>query len=145
MNQKLNFTPLPGLEELINQEGIEQSETVCGFECRAVRLNTEWAGFINGYIRIPEGHPWYGRTADGLGGVSVHGGVTYSENGLHTPNGTHTGWWIGFDTAHWKDLNPVKLPDLIERPNNFQVYRTMDWVMEQLRSLAKQAKEAQKR
>lgn len=47
---------------------------------------------INGYVRLPEGHPWLDLdlTQDDTGaGPRVHGGVTYQ-----------AGRWVGFDTLH---------------------------------------------
>ena len=34
-------------------------------------------GWGNGYVRIPEGHPYYEKTYDDIP-VSVHGGLTFS-------------------------------------------------------------------
>jgi hypothetical protein len=141
MATQLYFEPLPQLAELIADEGNERTFYVNGFECRAIRLNHPWAGYINGYIKVPSTHPWWGKDIDQLYDISVHGGVTYSESGLHTSKGDEQGWWVGFDTAHWQDLNPCKLPDGIEigDPTEFQTYRTMEYVIEQLKSLARQA------
>jgi hypothetical protein len=46
----------------------------------------------NGYIRLPDGHPWSHKDPSDIE-VDVHGGITY---------GPVEGW-IGFDTAHWSD------------------------------------------
>lgn len=61
----------------------------------------EWAtvraplwGAVNGYVRVPEGHPWHGLDYDDID-VEVHGGLTYSD-----------GEWIGFDTLHGWDIWP---------------------------------------
>ncbi len=59
-------------------------------------------GWGNGYVRIPEGHPYYEKTYDDIP-VDVHGGLTFSdhifENGKHFSDG----YWVGFDTAHYGD------------------------------------------
>ncbi|WP_293817654.1 hypothetical protein [uncultured Corynebacterium sp.] len=50
---------------------------------------------INGYVTLPEGHPWleYGYlVANPAVDVDVHGEITY-----------HEGRTIGFDTAHFGD------------------------------------------
>lgn len=54
-------------------------------------------GAINGYARIPEGHPWQGLGYDDdpLTDVHAHGGLTFARDG-----------WIGFDTLHAGDLWP---------------------------------------
>lgn len=50
---------------------------------------------FNGYVRLPDGHPWLGLHYDNIP-ADVHGGLTYAE-----------GNWIGFDTGHafdyWRD------------------------------------------
>lgn len=45
----------------------------------------------NGYVRLPDGHPWMGLGEDDIP-VDVHGGLTYKN-----------GPWIGFDTVHAGD------------------------------------------
>lgn len=51
-------------------------------------------GAVNGYVRIPEGHPWQGMEC-GEVPVDAHGGLTYRD-----------GDWYGFDTLHWGDSWP---------------------------------------
>jgi hypothetical protein len=54
-----------------------------------------------GYVRVPPGHAWHGQSYDDIP-ASVHGGLTFS--GLEPC--THedgTGYWIGFDCAHFGD------------------------------------------
>jgi hypothetical protein len=59
-------------------------------------------GYRCGYVRIPPGHPWYGRARRGLRPiVPVHGGITYVELGKAGDDGVpDDGWWIGFDAGH---------------------------------------------
>lgn len=68
-------------------------------------------GWGNGYIGVPECHPWYGLEEDALYSeydIQVHGGITYI--GPNAPNQEPDGyWWIGFDTAHWGD-SPTSCP-----------------------------------
>lgn len=66
-----------------------------------------WLGVWNGYVGLPPEHPFFGLTEETLGGeVSVHGGITWTEN--HLPGVEPDGlWWIGFDTAHVGDLMPM--------------------------------------
>jgi hypothetical protein len=55
-----------------------------------------------GYVRIPDGHPWHGKSYDELCHVDVHGGLTFSEQcGPDHPLGE--GYWIGFDCGHCFD------------------------------------------
>lgn len=46
---------------------------------------------VNGYVRMPNGHPWQRLGYDDIP-VEVHGGLTFQD-----------GNWIGFDTAHSGD------------------------------------------
>ena len=55
-----------------------------------------------GYIKVEEGHPWYGVEYDEVE-VECHGGPTWSDfiDG-------RTGWWLGFDTNHHEDWDNPK-------------------------------------
>lgn len=66
-------------------------------------------GFRCGYVEIPDSHPWYQKDYNAID-ASVHGGLTYSEQGINengTPDNT---WWIGFDCAHYGDAADPSLP-----------------------------------
>jgi len=69
-------------------------------------------GWGNGYVLVPEGHPYHGVSYEDIHSVSVHGGLTYSGRITHetiTNQGLpykleHIGMWaFGFDTAHCYD------------------------------------------
>jgi len=47
--------------------------------------------FANGYVQLPSNHPFYSTSYEDIP-VDVHGGLTYSENGV-----------VGFDTGHFYD------------------------------------------
>lgn len=51
---------------------------------------------FNGYVRVPEGHPWQGLGHRQVSPASegMFGGLTYSSG---------NGRWFGFDTAHAND------------------------------------------
>lgn len=54
-------------------------------------------GLYNGYVAIPEGHPYHGVGYDELNEkINIHGGLTYAEM-----EGDY--WVIGFDTMHFGD------------------------------------------
>ena len=67
-------------------------------------------GWGNGYIIIPETHPWFGMEYNDIP-VEVHGGLTFgnviTEDMLeHWDNLTKDDigkWLIGFDTNHYND------------------------------------------
>lgn len=58
------------------------------------------------YINIPFGHPFYEKKYDKIP-VECHFGLTYSSGWLleHTPD-EKSGWWIGWDYAHYTDYAP---------------------------------------
>jgi len=127
-----------------------------GYECR-IRRNDSM-GFLCGYVVIPNNHAVNGLTPsdDGLGGVSVHGGITYSEERLPhmmprveggfdriRPDGTLEGelndWVIGFDCGHLRDFIPaVTAVTMLTDP---AAYRNIEYVEAQCRQLALQLKE----
>lgn len=99
----------------------------------------EWAtrpaplyGAINGYVRLPEGHPWR-MLADiqftDQPDVDVNGGITY---------GVDKDGWIGFDTLHAGDY----WPGMRDTPGYYDTRWTPDMVAEEARKLARQVAEA---
>lgn len=55
------------------------------------------------YIRIPKNNKFYGKEAGKID-VDVHGGITYSEEGLYVEKGKEVeGWFIGWDYGHYGD------------------------------------------
>lgn len=56
-------------------------------------------GAVNGYVKLPEDHPWFGMGYDEIHEsdphLNVHGGLTFASDG-----------WIGFDTLHDGDWWP---------------------------------------
>lgn len=71
--------------------------------------------------------------------LDVHGGVTYSRDGLHGYKGNDL-WWIGFDCNHSGDFAPRDT----ERGFTWRIggtYRDMAYVTEQTEGLARQLSE----
>ena len=62
-------------------------------------------GWGNGYVRIVEGHPFYGMNYMDIP-VNVHGGLTFGD---HVMDNNHfpDGYWVGFDTAHYGDDSEI--------------------------------------
>lgn len=83
--------------------------------CKTAVLENTWLGIShgwgNGYVIIPENHPFYGIDYNVINRfVRVHGGLTYSklctEDSLNFFKLNHEDlnkWIIGFDTAHAGD------------------------------------------
>ena len=72
-----------------------------GVDCPIRLIMNRMDGFLqrgwgNGYVMIPEGHQYYGKSYDDID-VSVHGGLTY---GSFEDDGKY---WVGFDTSHYGD------------------------------------------
>lgn len=86
-----------------------------GLDCAMVDSNI---GFVNGYVRLPEGHVARSATYDQINRtVSIHGGLTY---------GVDADGWVGFDTGHGGDYWPGMDPKYFYGPAE----RT--WDMERL-------------
>lgn len=138
-----------------------------GFHCFICRTMV-WDGLDNdhlfggnlcGYVDILEGHPWYGKDVFDSGtfpDVEVHGGLTYGEVVEEKK------YRIGFDCAHSYDIIPsmikikkqimegmikdakdVKGIDISNSTIFRERYRNFNYVMQQTKSLAEQAKKAQ--
>ena len=59
-----------------------------------------------GYVRVPEGHPFHGLHYDRCD-VDAWGGLTYSGD-----IEGEDGWWLGFDMAHYGDLDEETMTPL---------------------------------
>lgn len=81
---------------------------------------------VNGYVEVPEGHPWYGKEYDDID-VECPGGLTYSEGG-----------WIGFDTLHSTDYWPGQQ----RPPRPGEKHWTPQMVAEATRQLAREVAKA---
>lgn len=79
-------------------------------------LGFEWVtvhnglGYRCGYIRLPKGHPWHGKSYDDVP-AEVHGGLTFAQKDVSCDKGGEDdAWWIGFDCAHLGDAQDPSLP-----------------------------------
>jgi hypothetical protein len=86
-------------------------------------------GAVNGYVRLPAGHPWRGVSTSDID-VDVHGGLTFSNDE-----------WIGFDALHGGDVWPEMETDRIA-PHTFDPKWDRRWTPEMVatetRTLARQ-------
>ncbi len=126
-----------------------------GFVCLIVRAyDGEFiiGGHLCGYVGVPPGHPWHGRSHHEIV-AAVHGGVDYAEacQGVicHVPQAGEPEelWWVGFDCAHFADFSPGSetwmcqhIPD--RKARTFGVYKDVAWVTAETEYLAEQAHEA---
>lgn len=73
-------------------------------------------GFRCGYVRVPAGHPWHGKTVNQLSLLPkhypmAHGGINFSDADKDCGGGPDDGWWIGFDCQHVGDLPDLEIAD----------------------------------
>lgn len=109
-----------------------------GYECMIKR--TPATGCWCGYVSLPKTHPYYPLDHDDekLYHIRVHGGLTFSQQGV-----------FGFDTSHGGDYMPEmdRMLSQLGRPINSQIldehtqYRTKEYVMDQVKKLARQFKD----
>jgi hypothetical protein len=120
------------------------------------------SGSLCGYVAVPPGHPWHG-LGYGSVDVHVHGGLTFADSCHESTDGEghgichvplpgrpHDVWWLGFDCAHAFDVTPywasleAHEPSLRVRvPADYRgAYRTLDYVKNECRLLARQVAEA---
>lgn len=109
------------------------------YPCIALRILTH--GAWCGYVGISKNHPYFQKYYDEID-CSAHGGLTYSD--LCRENNEELGvchksaekfWWVGFDTAHSGDLSPAYIS------SSGGIYRDLNYIKEEIRSLAKQLKD----
>jgi len=123
---------------------------------KGVHAGYEWEvtsngiGYRCGYVRMPPGHPWYGKGYDDIDPYpDVHGGLTFAEPDFHCgKGGADDAWWLGFDCAHAGDAADSSLPTQDGRPlhpaiaalgREHGAIRTTAYVEAECRSLAEQA------
>lgn len=101
-----------------------------GYLCRIYGdLRPEaWSNHMCGYVRLPADHFLYGKDGADIDQLAiVHGGVTYTSGELF---GDESGWWVGFDCAHYTDAR---------KPNDERgTYRSLLYVFHETYLLATQ-------
>ncbi len=135
MTRTLPLPPGPWMDEPTHLE-FEHA----GFRCAILRHRE--LGTLNGYVGIPEGHPWFRVVDTCCSDVDVHGGITYAEPRppKDVPDTDGRWWWIGFDTGHAGDFMPAT-SFLLGRtePHDGEVYRDLAYVRHETEQLAEQA------
>lgn len=122
-------------------------------------------GSLCGYVGVPQGHPWHGMDYGDVD-ASVHGGLTFAQacgegdeatSICHKPEPGEPQhlWWLGFDAAHSGDLCPTIKADMAQSVGMVSAmfggpvlgrsyagtYRDLEYVREEVTSLARQAAE----
>ena len=75
---------------------------------RAVVLTHPNMGHRMGYVAVGKESPAFGKDYDSdvLGGIDVHGGLTFAAEAGNYPVSAEGVWWLGYDCAHYGDLVP---------------------------------------
>lgn len=117
-------------EQELNEKKFECNE----YQCEIKRHPT--MKHLCGYVKLPDYHSLYGVGYDELYEkdihINVHGGLTYAEK-----EGDR--WVFGFDCAHYGDVVPSLLDYGV--PVSDEIYRNMEYVEDEIRTLAAQLKE----
>jgi hypothetical protein len=134
---------------IMSKNKIEKEFSYKGFDC--VIMGTTM-GHRCGYIAVSEPSEQMLEDAYDLD-FDVHGGITYGGSSKDYPIiSTEERFWLGFDCAHYNDAKDMNLLKELASPESYkhvlevelqypisdQVVRTMDYVEEQLKSLADQ-------
>lgn len=106
-----------------------------GFAC-VIGLGGPRSANFNGYLRLPSGHPWFGKDYMDIQ-CDVHGGLTFGDWGLPWEQKPGDEYWIGFDTCHAGDM---VVGSTIHMPGD--KFRDADYVRDELIQMAKQAFDA---
>ncbi len=125
------------LNTILQKEGNYKAFEYKGYKCRILRMgegmDPEYRLFhLCGYVLLTKEDRCYGKEYDTIP-YTVHGGFTYSSHRLH--NQPEEWWWIGFDCAHACDIS---LPYQLNSELSSAVYRTMDYVEDELKQLVDQ-------
>jgi hypothetical protein len=123
--------------ELVKSEGdnkqwVYTCKNGLEFECTIKRV--KHGGYLCGYVTLTTDNDFFGLEYDDIP-VDCHGGLTYASN--QGPN-----WVIGFDCAHYDDLQPFYTNQDIY--GDKRVYRDMEFVTEECESICEQISEKSK-
>jgi hypothetical protein len=131
MKLKLLIENRPWEGEPNNEQWVDERT---GLPCR-IRRHPDHL-HLCGYVGVGKDHILFGSTDEDVGGIHVHGGLTYAgteDDGIH---------WFGFDCAHAGDLSPGLLIHLLEtRIAEYEYlrdeeYRTWDYVKAEVERMA---------
>lgn len=108
---------------------IVKSFVAHGLDCLVARHST--VKMLMGYVRVFANNPLHGMNYDDIPGIRVHGGLTFSGE---LPG--RSGWWIGFDAAHYGDVLPLVAEEHGIQPG--QKYRDIPYMVSEVTKLAEQ-------
>ena len=125
--------------DLEKEDKINWIDSETSLDCMLVRNH---AGAWCGYVGLPPQHPHHGMNYNVIpwDDYDVHGGLTFTSSCsghiCHVPEDGRPDnvWWLGFDTNHSGDKAPG-MPSF----GRHEVYRTKEYVVNEVTNLAKQA------
>ena len=125
------------LNSILQKEGNYKAFEYKGYKCRILRMGEgmapEYRLFnLCGYVLLTKEDKYYGKDADAIP-YAAHGGLNYSSHKLS--NQPEEWWWIGFDCGHGCDIS---MPYQLNCELSSAVYRTMDYVEQELKQLVDQ-------
>lgn len=137
---------------------VQFKDEATGLPCLIVRV--PHSGHLCGYVGVAEGHNLYGKDYDDVKRadgeyIDAHGGLTFAnkcrpseseDRGIcHVPDPGEPDhvWWFGFDCAHLGDLSPCRASRDRNRFDEFESYKTIEFVKAEIRKLAQQLAEAE--
>lgn len=138
---------------------VQWTDEATGFACLAKRQSS--SGHWCGYVGVEPGHAWHGKGYDEVRTLDdedeaqypdVHGGLTYADEcqegppdqtvcHIPEPGKPEHLWWLGFDCHHSGDTSPGDIMRGYVWDGHGQ-YRSLRYVKNQCRKLAKQAQRA---
>ena len=123
--------------DLIKKEG-DKKEWIytCknGIELKCYIRRVPRSGHLCGYVHLTQDNDYFGMDYDRIP-VNCHGGLTYASE--------HDNQWvIGFDCAHFADLQPFYTDTEIYGNNG--IYRDMDYVTKECESICEQISDKSK-
>lgn len=144
------WAPGPWLDEPDKEQW---TDAATGFAC--LLLRDEELGSLCGYVGVPEGHPWHGRSCWDIP-TGLPRDLTYSNEcegdpehaticHAAAPGDPDPLWWLGFHCASASDLSPAFLGTpgpLPQRLRDMLTYRSADYVRELCAQLAGEAQSA---
>jgi hypothetical protein len=136
----------------------EWEDPATGLPCLALRHSVY--GIWCGYVAVPPGHRWHGRTLDDLP-EGLDSDVNFAEPCMDdadvprrdrvchvpAPGEPDDVWWFGFDCGHAFEVKPHEplskiLGDFPNYGGFERTYRTLDYVRDRCARLASQAAQA---
>jgi hypothetical protein len=127
------------------------TDPATGYACLLKR--SSFSGSLCGYVGVPEGHPWHGRSPAGIapggreltyGELCQEGPDEYTICHVPGPGEPDALYWLGFHCGYIRDIQPGR--EARDREHGWppirdggETYKTAEYVKEECARLAAQA------